>query len=180
MAADPQDEAVEAAIRGAFAAAARMLAAGGARDEALATFEPSRRVVVVVERRARLRPLGRVWRLGVFLLQPDGTVHATGRVTRSAPPGHGAYVASSIEARREVRAAAYRGPFDPGDVVNLDAPVIDLDPAALRVAEGPLFLAGDRPLVRWSVSAGDDVARDLAPYLAERVDLLLHPPQGAT
>lgn len=179
MAADPDDESVERGVREAFVAAARQLATGEARDEALAVFEPARRVLLI-ERRARLRPLGRVWRLGVLLLQADGTVHATGRVTRSAPPGHGAYIASSIEARREVRAAAYRGPFEPGEVINLDASSIDLDPAALRVAEGPLFLVGDRPLVRWSVSAGDDAARDLAPYLTERVDLLLHPPQGAT
>jgi hypothetical protein len=33
--------------------------------------------------------------------------------------------------------------------------------------------------VRWSASAADSDARDLADYLAERVDLLIHPPEGA-
>jgi hypothetical protein len=87
-------------------------------------------------------------------------------------------MAVSTEERREIRAAAFRGPFPPGSTIDYDAPVIDL--AALRDAPGPLFLRDDRVLVRWSLSAPDDAARDLAPYVAERVDLLLHPPQGAT
>jgi hypothetical protein len=121
--------------------------------------------------------VARAWRLGVLLLSADGTVRATGAVTRAVPPGHPGHMAVSTEERREVRAAAFRA-FPPGTTVYLDAPVIDLD--ALRDAPGPLLLRDDRVVVRWSVSAPEDAARDLAPYLAERVDLLLHPPQGAT
>lgn len=175
----PRDGALAMRLHDLFTATARTLEQGGARTEALADLDPAARRLVF-ERRARMRSSGRVWRLGVLLLRPDGGVLATGRVTRAVPPGHGGHMAVSVEARREVRAAAHRGHFEEGETVNYDATPIDLDPAALRTAAGPLFLAGDRPLVRWSVSADDSAARDLEPYLAERTDLLLHPPQGAT
>lgn len=165
------------AIRLLFARAAATLSAAEVPDDALARLEPAHRRLGI-PRRARFRPIGRVWRLGVLLLEADGTVHATGAVTRAVPPGHPGHVAASVEARREVRAAAFRGPFRPGETVHFDAPTIDL--GALPGAEGPLFSRNGRPLVRWSVSAGDDAARDLEAYLAERVDLLLHPVQGAT
>ena len=167
-------EAIEAA-RAALAGAAAGLA--GTPDEAVADYEPGRRRLGI-PRPARLRPVGRAWRLGVLLLSGNGTVRATGAVTRAVPPGHPGHMATSTEERREVRAAAFRGPFPQGSTIHLDAPVIDLD--GLRGATGPLFLRDDRVLVRWSLSAPDDAARELAPYLAERVDLLLHPPQGAT
>lgn len=158
-------------------AAARLNDAGVAL-EALARWEPATRRLGV-PRRARLRRLGSVWRLGVLLLDAQGTVYATGTVTRSAPPGHPGHAAASVEARREVRAAAFRGPFASGETVHFDAPEIDLAPEALRCATGPLFLRGDRVLVRWSASADDDSARELGGYLAERVELLVSPPQGA-
>lgn len=148
-------------------------------DEAVALFEPAHRLLGV-PRPARLKPVGRAWRLGVLLLAADGTVRATGSVTRAVPPGHPGHVAASTEERRAVRAAAFRGPFPPGSTVHFDAPEIALTVAGLNGATGPLFLRDDRVLVRWSVSASDDAARDLAPYLAERVALLLDPPQGAT
>lgn len=167
-------EAVGAAREALAAAAARL---AGTPDEAVAEYEPARRRLGI-PRQARLRPVARAWRLGVLLLSADGTVRATGAVTRAVPPGHPGHMAASTEERREVRAAAFRGPFPQGSTISFDAPVIDLD--ALRGATGPLLLRDDRVLVRWSLSAPDDAARDLAPYLAERVDLLLHPPQGAT
>ena len=166
-------------LRALFEATAAELRAAGVPDEAVADLVPATRRFGV-PRRARMVPRGRGWRLGVLLLATDGSVRATGSVTRAVPPGHPGHMATSTEARREVRAAAFRGPFAEGSTVNFDAPLIDLSTEALREATGPLFLRGDRALVRWSVSAGDDAARDLAPYLAERADLLLHPPQGAT
>ena len=169
-----QEQAVGAA-RALFATAIEQLA--GAPDEAVAEFEPARRRLGL-PRPARLRPIGRAWRLGVLLLSADGTVRATGSVTRAVPPGHPGHMAVSTEERREVRAAAFRGPFPEGSTVHFDAPVIDL--TALEGATGPLFLRGDRVVVRWSLSAGDDAARDLEPYLAERISLVLEPPQGAT
>lgn len=165
------------AVRALFVRAAATLSAADVPDDALARLESAHRRLGI-PRPARLRSLGRVWRLGVLLLQSDGTVHATGAVTRAVPPGHPGHVAASVEARREMRAAAFRGPFRPGETVHFDAPAIDL--AALEGADGPLFTRDGRPLVRWSVSAGDDSARDLEAYLAERVDLLVHPVQGAS
>ena len=174
----PQDDAVERAKR-LLREAADRLAGAGIADEAVAEFEPAGRRLGI-PRRARLRPVGRGWRLGVLLLQGDGTVRATGSVTRAVPPGHPGHMAVSTEERREVRAAAFRGPFPPGSSVNYDAPVIPLTADALRDATGPLLLRDDAVRVRWSLSAGDDAARDLEPYLAERVGLLLDPPLGAT
>jgi hypothetical protein len=160
-----------------LAAAAARLREAGVADEAIAEYRPATRRLGI-PRRARLEPVGRGWRLGVLLLGADGSVRATGSVTRAVPPGHPGHVAASTEERREVRAAAFRGPFEAGATVNYDAAPIDL--AALEGAAGPLFTRGGRALVRWSVSAGDDAARELHPYLEERLDLLLHPPQGAT
>ena len=171
-----QTEAIDSA-RAALEAAAGRLA--GAPDAAVAELEPARRRLGI-PRPARLRPLGRVWRLGVLLLAADGTVRATGSATRAVPPGHPGHMAASTEERREVRAAAFRGPFPEGSTVYFDSPVIELTPEGLQAGTGPLLLRGDRVAVRWSLSASDDAARDLEPYLAERVDLVLHPPQGAT
>lgn len=177
MAEPAGDEQSAEAVRPLFARAASTLSAAEVPDDALARLEPAHRRLGI-PRPARLKPLGRVWRLGVLLLQTDGTVYATGAVTRAVAPGHPGHVAASVEARREVRAAAFRGPFRPGETVHFDAPTIDL--GALEGSVGPLFIRNGRPLVRWSVSAGDDAARDLESYLAERVDLLVHPVQGAT
>ena len=174
----PQDDAVDRAKR-LLREAADRLAAAGIADEAVAEFEPATRRLGI-PRRARLRPVGRGWRLGVLLLEADGTVRATGSVTRAVPPGHPGHMAVSTEERREVRGAAFRGPFPQGSTVNYDAPVIPLSPEALEGATGPLLLRDDAVRVRWSLSAGDDAARDLEPYLAERVGLLLDPPRGAT
>lgn len=166
-----------AEARRAVAAAAERLRESGAKDEALAVFEPARRRFGLT-RSPRMRPLGRVWRLGVLLLDADGGVRATGAITRNTPPGHVRYAALSVEARREVRAAANRGPFAAGETIDYDAPPIELTADGIR-GSGPLLLAEDGVRVRWSVSAPDEAARPLEPYLAERIELLLHPPDGA-
>jgi hypothetical protein len=171
------EEAVDRA-RVLLGGAATRLAAAGVADEAVAAFEPASRRFGIV-RRARLRPLGRGWRLGVLLLATDGTARATGAVTRAVPPGHPGHMAASTEERREIRAAAFRA-FPAGATVNYDAPVIDLTPQGLAGGTGPLMVRDGRVLVRWSLSAGDDAARDLEPYLTERISLLIDPPQGAT
>jgi hypothetical protein len=172
----PEEAAVDRARASLSAAAARL---AGVADEAVAEFEPSTRRFGI-PRKARLRPVGRAWRLGVLLLAADGGVRATGSVTRAVAPGHPGHMAVSTEERREVRAAAYQGPFPPGSTVNYDAPVLALTAEALRDAPGPLLLRDGRVVVRWSLSAGDDAALDLDAYLAERVALLLDPPRGAT
>jgi hypothetical protein len=175
---DDADDHAVAEARALLERTAGRLAAGGARDEALARFVPGRRVLGFPARPA-MKPLGRVWRLGVLLLAPDGTPYATGAITRAIEPGHPGHVAVSAEQRREMRAAAHRGPFAEGETVDYDAAPIDLTPDALRATTGPLFLRGGRLLVRWSASAPDDAAAPFERYLAERADLLLHPPERA-
>ncbi|QTX06189.1 hypothetical protein G127AT_06445 [Agromyces archimandritae] len=157
-------------MRAAGVRAAAALAEAGARDEALAEFVPERRRYSI-RRRAKMRPIGRVWRLGVFLLARDGTLLAAGPTTRAVPPGHPNYQSASGEERRAYRAAAFQGPFERGEVVNFAArPLEPVDAAS------PLTIVGGEPLVRWSPGAAP---APFDAYLAERVDLLVHPPDGA-
>jgi hypothetical protein len=173
-----EDERIVAAIREVLARAVDRLAAAGARDEALATFVAPRRVLLFTKD-AGLVPVGRVWRLGVFLLGRDGILYETGATTRAVEPGRAGYQSLSAESRRGYRAAALRGPFARGETVNFDAAVIALAAGSLRSSTGPLFLHGDRALVRWNASASDDAAIGFEAYLADRVSLLLDPPGGA-
>lgn len=172
------DEDAIAGIRAAVRDAVVALTDAGARREALAEYVPARRVLLI-HREPVLQRAGSVWRLGVFLLDADGVLRATGSLVRATPPGRPQYQSQSAEARRAVRAAAQRGRFRDGETVNFDARPIELEAAALRASGGPLFLRDGRALVRWSHAADDATARDFAGYLAERVDLLAHPPEGA-
>lgn len=174
---DDERDTVVPDIRALAAHAADELAHAEARDEALARFVPARRALVLT-RKPTMVPLGRVWRLGVLLLGRDATLYATGMTTRALEPGRPGYQSQSAELRREYRAAAFRGPFAPGETVNFDARLIDLSPAALASAGGPLVLDGERPLVRWAAAGAAAVPLDV--YLADRVALLAHPPQGAS
>lgn len=165
-------------IRQTIATAVERLRAADARDEALAIFVPRRRVMLVT-REASFIPLGRVWRLGVFLLDREETLYQAGSTTRAVAPGYPGFQSNSAEERRGHRAAAFKGPFSPGETVNFGAHVIDIDPEALRLSSGPLFLPKDQPLVRWNPSATADTAIAFDAYLAERVGLLIEPPAGA-
>jgi hypothetical protein len=174
---DGSDEAAREATE-AVAEAVATLRAAGARDEALAEYVPRRRALLIT-REPVLRPLGRVWRLGVLLLGDDGTLFATGSLVRATPPGRPQYQSVSAETRRAFRAAAQRGHFSEGETVNFDAVPLELTAEALRAGAGPLFVRDGVPLVRWSASAPDSGARELRGYLRERADLLAHPPEGA-
>ena len=177
---DPDDDGpVVAGIRTTIALAVDRLREADAHTEALATYVPSRQVMLIIRKEPVLLPAGRVWRLGVFLLDEDGTLSATGATTRAVPPGHRGFQSNSAEERRGYRAAAFRGPFAHGETINFDAAAIDLDPEALRTAAGPLFVHGDRALVRWNPAATESTSMDFATYLAERVSLLLDPPERA-
>ena len=167
-----------AEARALLARTAAELAAGGARDEALARFVPGRRVLGIAGRPS-MKPLGRVWRLGVLLLGNDGSLLATGSITRAIEPGHPGHVAVSAEQRRAVRAAAHRGPFAEGETVNYDAEPIPLEADGLPDGTGPVFLRDGQLLVRWSASADDSAAAPFERYVAERADLLMHPPERA-
>lgn len=165
---------IHTAIQDAVAA----LSADGARHEALAEYIPARRTLGI-RREPALRRIGDVWRLGVFLLDGSGTLYAAGTLVRATPPGRPQYQSQSAEYRRALRAAAQRGHFRDGETVNFDAHPIELDADALRASTGPLFVRGGQALVRWSAAADDAHARPFGGYLAERVDLLAHPPEGA-
>lgn len=188
----PEDEAAIDRVRRALADAAARLAAAGARAEALAEYVPAGRTLLV-PRAERLRPLGRVWRLGVLLLlaSPENAkqaeraeradsppvLFATGSLTRAGEPGRPTYVAASSERRRQLRVAAYRGHFAPGTSVNFDARPIRLD-AGLVGASGPLTVQHGAACVRWTPS-NPDALTPFDTYLAERVALLVTPPEGA-
>lgn len=167
-----------AGIREMLSGAVVVLDHAGARDEALARFVSPRRRLGFT-RPSVMLPLGRVWRLGVLLLDRDATVYATGSITRVTEPVWPNYQSLSAEQRRGYRAAALKGGFAQGETVNFDATVIELDATQLRSSRGPLFLRGDSALVRWSRSAPDDDATDLESYLSDRVSLLVNPPEGA-
>jgi len=174
---DGTDERAIAGIRAALLDAVSVLRSSEARQEALAEYVPARRTLLI-HREPVLRRIGSVWRLGVFLLDATGGLHATGTLVRATPPGRPQYQSRSAEDRRSLRAAAQRGRFRDGETVDFDAPLIDLDASSLRTSTGPLFLQDGRALVRWSAAAADADARDFAGYLSERVDLLAHPPEG--
>ena len=172
------DPAAVTHVRAVVQDAVGRLTASGARDEALAEFVPARRVMLI-SRGATMRPIGRVWRLGVFLLGSDGTLYETGSITRAVEPGRSNYQSVSGEQRREFRIAATRAGFTPGETVNFAATPITLAPSELPMPDSPLVIVDGRARVRWARTAGDDAAVDFDAYLTERVELAVHPPEGA-
>ncbi len=146
----------------------------GARTEALGAFEARRRILGL-RRDPVLADRGRVWRLGVLLLDAQGRLHTTGSVTRAVDPGRVTNQSERAELRRDDRRAAFQGTFERGDTVNFDTSEIALDIPALRAGEGMLALRGDTVLVRWSTLPGAGLT-PLEPYLADRAALLVAPP----
>ncbi len=175
MGSDGEASAVEG-VRALLLRAVADLEASGARDEAVARLIPAQRRFLVT-RDARMESLGRSWRLGVFLLDRDASLRATGLTTRAIEPGRAAYQSASAEERREYRAAAFRGRFTPGETVNFDTRGLELSIESLRDPRGPLVLRDGQSLVRWSTASESLVAFDR--YLTERVELLVNPPAGA-
>lgn len=146
----------------------------GAPREALGRYEVPRRILGVA-RAPRIVRVGDAWHLGVLLLTDDALL-ATGEITRANDPGRRGYAAESARQRAELRAAALRGGFSPGETVHFEWKPIDLDAAGRGEASGPISLHGDVPMVRWSPAGG---FAPLARYLDERIELLIHPQQGA-
>jgi hypothetical protein len=166
-----------AGIRELFADAARKLELAAAKDELLVQLTQRRRVLVLA-RSPVMVPLGRVWRLGVFLLGRDVSVYATGSITRVTDTTRPTYQSLSVEERRAYRMMAVRSGLPRDETVNFNATPIELDAAQLRTAIGPLFLRDDEPFVRWSQNRTDDSAPRLDSYLRDRVELLADPPDG--
>jgi hypothetical protein len=163
----------------AIAAAVSALRAGAARDEILADFVPERRVLGL-PRAARMMPIDRVWRLGVLLLTADGSAYGTGRVVRAERQARRSITAEAVAEQRAYRAAAVKGGIAEGETVNFDASRVDLDQLARSGASGPLVLGDDgrAVFVRWSPSQPEALS-PLERYLADRVELLVRPPEGA-
>lgn len=187
-----------------LADAVSQLRAAGVPLEALARYVPERRVMLI-RRQATMEPLGEVWRLGTLLLSPGNgsgpALYAAGNTTRAAKRLHPSNQSISREERRDIAAAALHGGYAEGTTVNFDASPIVLEASALRGLsnESPLGLlrkhsdgradhrddtssadiASDDIRVRWRAGAPLEDAPSLREYLAERIDLLVHPPQGA-
>jgi len=120
----------------------------------LAVFHPPRRALGLIPRPARLEPVGRVWRLGDYLVTRDGGLRRTGRVVRVAgTERRRSVVAAAITERHELALAARRARIPEGETVNFDTEPVD-------VAEA--------------------LPAAVAAYLTERAELLIHPPQGAS
>ena len=151
------------------------LRAAGA-PETLAELVPERRVLGM-PRPARMTPVGRVWRLGVLLLDEAGGVWDTGRVVRAERAARKSITAESVAEQRALRAAAVKGGIPEGETVDFDATADRPRRARSRRGIRPARAARRRVLVRWS-HAQPDALTPLDRYLADRVDLLVRPPQG--
>ncbi|GAA4684700.1 hypothetical protein [Frondihabitans cladoniiphilus] len=147
----------------------------GARDEALAVPKAGRGIGPF-RASSSMSPVGRAWRLGVLLVDRDGRLYATGKLTRAVEPGRPQGFSAMVEQRRADRMAASRGKFVEGEVVNYEWTPLTTDSESLRLGSGPLSVgeAGSTRegaiLVRWSATVPD--RRMLEPYLEERAALL--------
>jgi len=107
-------------------------------DEALGVWRPEKKIFGV-PRPPVIDPAGRAWRLGVLLLDSDGTLYATGSVTRAiVPKDFNSDKTVAGDERREIQRAAARGAFRPGETVNYEwARLTEVEAEAL-VAPLPL------------------------------------------
>lgn len=147
------------------------LDARGVADQALAELRTPR-TILGFRRKPVMVPVTRAWRLGVVLLGREGEVFATGSVTRAVAPLHANNQSESQEERREIRRAAFDGPFREGEIVNYGWRRLGTDVAALEAGEEPLAVRGSEVMVRWAPRLGDQGLMPLRRYLAERLDLM--------
>ncbi len=164
---EPQPEPLPE-LRATLALTVAWLEEYGARDEALARLD-RKRGLLGLGARTVLSPIGRVWRLGVLLLDGDGRLYAGGAVTRAVEPRHPNYQSVSGEERREMRRIALES-FPEGEVVNYDVEELALDEDGLARGSGPLRLVDGRVLVQWARGQG---LVPLDRYLEERCRLLV-------
>jgi hypothetical protein len=113
--------------------------------------------------RTRLRPVGKVWRLGALCLAADGTAFATGEVLVVTEPTHPNYRNELAVKRNELRAQLRRAGVPVGATVVVDARPLDLD-----APETPLVPLAEGLGVLWTPGA-DPIP--LETYLSERVEL---------
>lgn len=167
---DRESEAAASALRDLLRETVERLRADGAPQETLAVvknprgFGPFKTAV-------SMAPVGHAWRLGVLLLEADGTLHSTGKITRAVVPTRPQGLSRSVEQRRADRLAASRGRFAEGEVVDYAFGEVAQDARSLRLGSGLLSLEGETVLVRWGPAAHE--VRPLAAYLADRAALLV-------
>lgn len=148
------------------------LSAAAARREALAAWVPERKMLGVIRRGPTLRRAGEAWPLGVLLLSTDGRLLGLGTATRARPASRVGYVAESARERDELRMLAAKAGFEPGEALHIDPVPLEVAALAAGSPSGPVLPGPDGMLlVRWSPAGGVE-PRDLAGYLAERVELL--------
>lgn len=184
---------VETVAQSVREAAAKLRAAGVA-PEPLAEYVAERRVMLI-KRAATMHHWGEVWRVGTLLVAASAAgdsadladadqplLYAAGRTTRAAARLHPGNQSISREERRDIAAAALQGGYPEGTSVHFDALPIRLEEEFLAQlgADSPIGVHDGAVRVRWRAGAPLDGAQTLAAYLAERVDLLVHPPQGAS
>jgi len=122
--------------------------------------------------RTKLRPAGEVWRLGALCLDADGGLWATGDVLVVTAPTHPNFRSQLALERNELRRVLVRAGIPVGATAVLEARPLDL-----AAPEPPLVALDDDVGVQWIAGAPP---APLAAYLAERVELLIHPPTRAT
>ncbi|MFB2583509.1 hypothetical protein [Herbiconiux liukaitaii] len=173
--------ALEGRVREVLLQTVELLRESGARSEALAEFV-QRKAILGIARSPVMVPKGRVWRLGVLLLDEDGGLHTVGTVTRAVDPGRVTNQSERAEIRRDHRRAAFHAKFAEGDTVNFDTTPVPLDAASI-MGSGPgagerMLALGDdgTVLVRWNLQAGSTGYAPLESYLRERAELLTAPP----
>ena len=146
----------------------------GAPREALGELIVPRRILGVA-RAPRVERRGAAWHLGVLLLTDDGVL-ATGDIVRARQEARRGYAAESQRQRAELAAAARRGGFAEGETVHLGWRMLQPEVVDAGDASGPLSAVDGVASVRWSAAGG---LMPLEAYLAERVALLLDPPDRA-
>ncbi|MEY2849846.1 MAG: hypothetical protein RI885_2513 [Actinomycetota bacterium] len=161
------DAALADLLRATLARAVDSLVERGIHDESVAELRPARKIALFTKPPV-MAPLGRAWRLGVFLLDREGGLRATGSITRVAEAGHPTGLSSSVEKRRDARLAATRGRFPPGEVVNFEVGEVRTDAAAIRSGVGPIILVDD--VLRVRLPTGGTMA--LEAYLADRMSVM--------
>jgi hypothetical protein len=166
----------DAVARATLDLAVADLSSAAARTETLAEYRPAHRTLLI-PRPATFVAVAQVWRLGVLLLSTTGDLYATASVTRARDPKHPNYTSLSGEQRRQLREAARKAGFGEHDTVNFEALPLPLDDSLGTV--GPLALRDGELTVSWNASRTPDSLRPFDAYVRERVELLLHPPEGA-
>lgn len=161
------DAAIAQHLRAVLARTVASLVDHGIHDESVAELKPARRIALFTKPPV-MAPLGRAWRLGVLLLDREGSLSATGSITRVAEAGHPTGLSESVERRREARLAATRGRFPPGEVVNYDVREIPLDAETLRAGTDLVIVVDG--VLRVRLPTGGSMPLDA--YLADRMSVM--------